>query len=100
MADGWMPSLSYLPIDPLGEATSRIDQAAADAGRDPASLRKVYNLNGIIGTESADPFRGSPDQWVEEVVRLVQVFGMNAFSFWPETDPQDQIRRFAELVVP
>jgi len=34
-ADGWMPSHGYLGLDKLGAASRRIDESAAQAGRDP-----------------------------------------------------------------
>ena len=99
-ADGWMPSLGFLPPDRVGDASRRIDDAAADAGRDPTAIRKVYNLNGMIGTGSAEPFQGSVDQWVDDIVTLVEGAGMNAFSYWPDGDHEAQIALFAEEVVP
>ena len=100
MADGWMPSLGFLPPDRVGDASRRIDDAAADAGRDPTAIRKVYNLNGMIGTGSAEPFHGSADQWVEDIVTLVEGAGMNAFAYWPDGDHEAQIALFAEEVAP
>lgn len=99
-ADGWMPSLSYLGIDRLGDAVARLDGAAEDAGRDPAGLRKIYNLNGIIGPESRAPFQGSVRQWVDQLVHVVEEFGMNGFVYWPGDDHKRQLAIFAEEVVP
>jgi alkanesulfonate monooxygenase SsuD/methylene tetrahydromethanopterin reductase-like flavin-dependent oxidoreductase (luciferase family) len=44
LADGWVPSLPYLPPDKVPEAMQRVDDAAAAEGRDPAQLRRVYNV--------------------------------------------------------
>ncbi|HYN19222.1 MAG TPA: LLM class flavin-dependent oxidoreductase, partial [Actinomycetes bacterium] len=41
LADGWVPSSSYLPPERLAAAQARIDDAAAAAGRDPADLRRL-----------------------------------------------------------
>ncbi|MHA6782059.1 LLM class flavin-dependent oxidoreductase [Pseudonocardia saturnea] len=99
-ADGWLPSHAFLGLDRLGEAVARIDDAATAAGRDPARLRKVYNISGLIGAESADPFQGSAAQWTDLLVSTVVGHGMNGFVFWPADDHEDQIARFAEEVVP
>ncbi|MFE1934513.1 LLM class flavin-dependent oxidoreductase [Streptomyces sp. NPDC059474] len=72
-ADGWMPSYGFLGLDRLKDAVARIDAGAHEAGRDPASLRKIYNLNGLIGSvESAVPFQGTTRQWADQLVALVR----------------------------
>ena len=40
-ADGWMPSHAFLGLDRLGDAVGRINDAAADACRDPDQIRKI-----------------------------------------------------------
>jgi alkanesulfonate monooxygenase SsuD/methylene tetrahydromethanopterin reductase-like flavin-dependent oxidoreductase (luciferase family) len=52
-ADGWVPSLGYLKPGELAEASSRIDDAARSAGRDPAAIRRVLNVGGNL---TADDF--------------------------------------------
>ena len=99
-ADGWQPSLLHLGLDRLGAASARVDAAARGAGRDPGSIRKVYNIAGVIGPESAQPFRGSPAQWVDQLVGLAHDHGMNGFVFWPECDYDRQVDLFATEVVP
>jgi alkanesulfonate monooxygenase SsuD/methylene tetrahydromethanopterin reductase-like flavin-dependent oxidoreductase (luciferase family) len=44
LADGWIPSQSYLPPDQVPEAMQRVDDAAQAEGRDPAQIRRLYNL--------------------------------------------------------
>ena len=87
-------------LDRLGEASERIDDAAASAGRDPATLRKVYNVSGMIGPASRQPFVGPPAQWVDDIVDVVRRFRMNTFAYWPADDYDRQIGLFAEEVVP
>ncbi|HET8536239.1 MAG TPA: LLM class flavin-dependent oxidoreductase, partial [Solirubrobacteraceae bacterium] len=43
--DGWLPSVGYAPPDTLGELSRTIDAAAEKAGRDPAEIRRLYNVN-------------------------------------------------------
>lgn len=47
-ADGWIPSLGYAPPPRIPEMQQRIDEAAEKAGRDPAEIRRAYNLSGRI----------------------------------------------------
>ncbi|WP_230529104.1 LLM class flavin-dependent oxidoreductase, partial [Streptomyces coeruleorubidus] len=99
-ADGWLPSHAYLGLDALPTAVRRIDDAALAAGRDPDTIRRVYNIAGVIQPESAGPFQGPAVQWTEHLVTLVRTVGMNGFVIWPERDHGQQIRAFAAEVVP
>ena len=99
-ANGWLPSHAYLGLDRLRAASSRVDDAARAAGRDPAQLRKLYNIAGFIGTESREPFAGSVGQWTEQLISVVIDYGMNGFAYWPVDDHDTQIARFAQEVVP
>jgi alkanesulfonate monooxygenase SsuD/methylene tetrahydromethanopterin reductase-like flavin-dependent oxidoreductase (luciferase family) len=99
-ADGWLPSHAFLGVDRLADAVARIDDAAAEAGRDPARLRKIYNISGLIGPESAEPFRGSVEQWTELLVSIATEHGMNGFVFWPADDHENQMARFAQEIAP
>ena len=99
-ADGWMPSHAFLGLDRLPDAVARVNAAAAAAGRDPAALRKIYNIAGLVGRESDQPFQGSAPQWTDQLASLVTEHGMNGFVFWPADDRENQLARFAEEVVP
>ena len=98
-ADGWLPSHAFLGVDKLPAALGRIDEAAHAAGRDPARLRKIYNISGLIGPETSEPFRGTVAQWTDQLL-AVHALGMNGFVYWPADDHEGQISRFAEDVVP
>jgi len=96
-----MPSYGFLGLDRLGEAVARLDAGAQEAGRDPASLRKICNLNGLISpVESTVPFQGDVRQWVDQLVSLVREYGMNGFVYWPDADHLRQLTLFALEVVP
>ncbi|MER7180303.1 LLM class flavin-dependent oxidoreductase [Streptomyces hyaluromycini] len=100
-ADGWMPSYGFLGLDRLKDAVARLDAGAQEAGRDPAALRKIYNLNGLISpVESAEPFQGNVRQWVDQLVSLVREYEMNGFVYWPDADHLRQLTVFALEVVP
>src|SRR4051794_28127589 len=47
-ADGWLPSLPYLPGGPsdLDALNAYIDEGAVDAGRSPAAIRRLLNVSG------------------------------------------------------
>ncbi len=99
-ADGWVPSSSYFPPARLAEAGRIIDDAAAEAGRDPAAVRRVYNLSGSIGTGS-EFLNGPVERWVDDLTTLHREHRVDGFVFWPsEGDIDVQVHQFAEEVVP
>jgi hypothetical protein len=91
-----VPTVANLLLRP----PARIDDAASAAGRDPATMRKVYNVGGMIGPESPEPFQGSVRQWVGQLVTIVREHGMNGFTFWPNDDREQQLAIFAAEVAP
>ncbi|RFS81804.1 LLM class flavin-dependent oxidoreductase [Actinomadura spongiicola] len=100
-ADGWLPSTPWAPPERLPELHARIDEAAVSAGRDPAEIRRLYNVNGTITDGASEGFlRGPVSQWTDELTDLAVGSGMDTFILWAEGDPETQIRRFAEEVVP
>jgi alkanesulfonate monooxygenase SsuD/methylene tetrahydromethanopterin reductase-like flavin-dependent oxidoreductase (luciferase family) len=98
VADGWVPSLRG-DISRLSEGSARLDDAAAAAGRDPAQIRRVVNVNGqITDGPSQGLLHGPINQWVDEVTDLAVGYGFDTFVFWGEGE--DQLPRFAEEVAP
>ncbi len=66
LGDGWIPSSPYAPRDRLPALQARIDEAAVEAGRDPATITRAYNVLGVITDgESRGSLRGPVDQWVD-----------------------------------
>jgi alkanesulfonate monooxygenase SsuD/methylene tetrahydromethanopterin reductase-like flavin-dependent oxidoreductase (luciferase family) len=99
-ADGWVPSAGWAPPEDLPGYLKQIEDAAADAGRDAGSIRRVYNLMGAIGPETGERFVGPVSFWVAELSQMADA-GMDAFIFWPgEEDPIAQAEAFATEVVP
>jgi alkanesulfonate monooxygenase SsuD/methylene tetrahydromethanopterin reductase-like flavin-dependent oxidoreductase (luciferase family) len=99
-ADGWVPSAGWAPPEELHGYLRRIEDGAARAGRDAASIRRVYNLSGSIGPPGGERFVGPVSSWVDELVRLVET-GMDGFIFWPGgEDPVGQAEAFATEVAP
>lgn len=101
LADGWVPSSSYVPPEALADKHARIDDAARAAGRDPAEIQRVYNVFGeITSRESRGFLQGPPDQWVDELTELVLDGGMDTFVLGVADDHLGQIRRFAAEIAP
>jgi alkanesulfonate monooxygenase SsuD/methylene tetrahydromethanopterin reductase-like flavin-dependent oxidoreductase (luciferase family) len=101
LADGWIPSLSWATPDRVPALQKRIDDGAAQAGRDPAQIRRAYNIGGTI---SDGPTRGlidgPPAHWIEMLTGFTRELGFDTFVFWPAGDPIGQVERFASEVVP
>jgi alkanesulfonate monooxygenase SsuD/methylene tetrahydromethanopterin reductase-like flavin-dependent oxidoreductase (luciferase family) len=102
LADGWVPSLPRLPLEEVPGRQAAIDDAARAAGRDPAAIRRVANVNGLITDgEQEGWLRGPADHWVQELVRLARELRFDGFVLWPDhEDPLGQTERFASEVAP
>ncbi|MDO5683128.1 MAG: LLM class flavin-dependent oxidoreductase [Propionibacteriaceae bacterium] len=70
-ADGWLPSLSFVPPEKLPDAHARIDEGCAKAGREPSSINRIYNLWGDH----------SVAEWTELLTGFTVEHGMNAYVF-------------------
>jgi alkanesulfonate monooxygenase SsuD/methylene tetrahydromethanopterin reductase-like flavin-dependent oxidoreductase (luciferase family) len=102
LADGWVPSLPRLPLEDVASRQELINEAARAAGRDPAQIRRVANIKGVItdGVTTAW-LHGPVDHWVEELVRLVRDLRFDGLVLWPDTEGVlIQTERFAREVVP
>lgn len=86
LADGWVPSQSYMPPDQVPDAMARIDEAAAAEGRDPKAIRRVYNLLSDKPAEA------------EQVAGFILELGFNTFIFSP--DDEREIDRLASELIP
>ena len=97
-----MPSLPRLPLEEVPSRQDAIDEAARKAGRDPATIRRVANLNGVIADGATEGWlRGPADHWVEEIVKLVRDLRFDGFVAWFDDEDQlGQTERFAREVVP
>jgi alkanesulfonate monooxygenase SsuD/methylene tetrahydromethanopterin reductase-like flavin-dependent oxidoreductase (luciferase family) len=100
LADGWVPSSPYMPPERLPAAQARIDEAAVAAGRDPAAIRRLYNISGRIGPGGGGFLDGPAAQWVEQLLPLVTDTGMDTLVLWPSESPARQLELFAAEVAP
>ena len=97
LADGWLPSMSYVPPDTLAERNALIDDAAAAAGRAPADVRRLYNVNPGGGRDRPG-LVGPPGDWPEQLAELALTHGMSTFILG--SDDPHAIRDFGEDVAP
>lgn len=101
LADGWLPSLGPMSPDALNDANRRIDDAATAAGRSPADILRIYNVNGRITDGSSNGFLDGPvDQWVDQLSELTVDYGMDGYILGPADDSPEQLRRFATEIAP
>ena len=101
LADGWIPSLGYRPIEEIPAMRRRIDAAAEAAGRDPAQIRGVLNL-GVRIDPAATPrpglVTGSTQQVAAQLHELVTHYGFTGFNFLIQNP--DDLQQLAEEVLP
>ena len=103
LADGWIPSLGYKPIDEFPAMRHRIDAAAEASGRRPDEIRSILNLSISIGPEAQpqqDAVTGSARQAISQLRHFLGL-GFTGFNFL--VGGPDQIatmQRIAEEVLP
>lgn len=101
LGNGWLPSSMYADPDQLAAMTARLDSAAVDAGRDPADVRRVYNITGRFERRAGEGFlNGPPSHWAEQLTDLALRLGVSGFVLAPGGDPERDLRTFAEEVAP
>jgi alkanesulfonate monooxygenase SsuD/methylene tetrahydromethanopterin reductase-like flavin-dependent oxidoreductase (luciferase family) len=91
----------YASPQELAAMAARVDRAAEEAGRDPASIRRVLNVAGTIADGEAEGLlQGPPEHWVEVLRGLRQDAGFDTFVLAPQGDVMEQIERLAREVAP
>ncbi|GAA5084776.1 alkanesulfonate monooxygenase SsuD/methylene tetrahydromethanopterin reductase-like flavin-dependent oxidoreductase (luciferase family) [Thermocatellispora tengchongensis] len=100
--DGWISPLNiYVRPDEVPGKQKLIDDAARSAGRDPASIRRIYNVIGTIGNVRGGPgLAGDVRVWTDTLTSWAVELGFDTFIFWPVTAHQAQLDVFAAEVVP
>ncbi len=111
-ADGWLPSLGVLTREKLRAGNEQIDEAAERAGRDRRSVRRLINVQGLIGEQSApsrselpvgyladEPFGGPAGWWVETIAGFAED-GFDTIVFWPVDPSPEQVERLIADVMP
>ena len=101
LADGWVPSLSWATPEIVPGLHRRVDEGAAEVGRDPAEIRRLYNVSGrIVDGPTNGLLDGPVEHWIETLTGFARELGFDTFIFWPVDEPLPQLERFAEEVVP
>ena len=103
LADGWIPSVDLAPPERVPAMWERIARAAREAGRDPADITAVYNLEVRVD-ERAEPHpfvvSGSPAEVADQLHGFARL-GFTAFNFIPfGSDSDGQAERLAGEVIP
>ncbi|MBP3035176.1 LLM class flavin-dependent oxidoreductase [Arthrobacter sp. zg-ZUI100] len=99
-ADGWVPTLGYLPGGPgdLAALNATIDGAAVAAGRDPAVVRRLLNVGGTFTDAGGGLLRGPAGQWAAELAEIALEYGTSGFIL--ATDSAEDLARFGQEVAP
>jgi|SRR5919108_280746 alkanesulfonate monooxygenase SsuD/methylene tetrahydromethanopterin reductase-like flavin-dependent oxidoreductase (luciferase family) len=117
LSDGWVSPLStYTSNDETKTRQRQIDESAKKNGRPPESIRRIAQLVGVIDEQERSgesgkkpffihekrPFVGSVSRWVDWLVSSIKDLGFDTLIFWPsvEGEEEDQVRIFAEQIVP
>lgn len=100
VANGWLPSLGYLPEGPasLAAMNAEIDAAAIAAGRQPSDIRRMLNINGQFQTTERGLFQGPPESWARQIVELNRDYGISTFIL--ATDDPAVTAAFGTIVAP
>lgn len=106
LADGWVPSMSYVPPAKAVSSNAIIDEAARAAGREPAAIRRIYNIGGevtvAIEAGASDDDRqivGPRDHWVQVLTHLAVDHGFSTFVLWGEPTVT-RLREFIDEIAP
>jgi len=102
LADGWVPASGVARMGEFEGLATRIDDAAVAAGRDPATIRRIINVGGVLtdGIRGDGPLDGPVDQWIETLASWALEFRVDAFIVWPPDTGTEMIDRLAAEVVP
>lgn len=97
LAEGWLPSLGYAAPQALDAMNATIDEAAQQAGRSPAAIRRLYNIHGRFGT-GGGLLEGRPRDWAEQLAEITLDQGMSTYLL--AVSSLDEVERFAAEVAP
>lgn len=110
MADGLLVSRNRVPPRRLLQLNHLIDEGAKEAGREPAAIRRGYNLMGVLDLGRDDTkaanlednyLQGDAAHWAEKILEWHDDYRQDTFIFWPVAGNQTiQIEAFVREVVP
>lgn len=100
-ADGWLPSIEYLPAgaSSLPELNRRIDAAAVHANHAPSQIRRLMNFMDVdFSSNGHGSLAGNPEEWIDRLATLALEHGISAFL--TGGDDLSTTERFAAEVAP
>ncbi|BBX62528.1 N5,N10-methylene tetrahydromethanopterin reductase [Mycobacterium saskatchewanense] len=97
--DVWISSSPFLGPDQLSAANKIIDNAAVAARREPATVRRAYNIAGEFTAAQGGFLHGPPAKWAEQLTDVALAEGVSVFILF-RVESADVIERFAAEVVP
>lgn len=110
VGDGLLISTSYVRPEQLPRFNRLVDEGADEAGREPAEIRRGYNLMGVLDLDRADTtldtrkpglLYGDVDYWVEQILHFHDEYRQDTFTFWPVAGNERlQLEAFGREVVP
>ncbi len=102
LADGWIPGMfPYLKPEQLAPMAARVDEAARAAGRDPGSIRRIWNISGTITPRpTGNLFNDSVEGWAQSLADVSLEHGFDTYLLFEGKDAEAQLRTFALEVVP
>jgi alkanesulfonate monooxygenase SsuD/methylene tetrahydromethanopterin reductase-like flavin-dependent oxidoreductase (luciferase family) len=93
IGDGWVsPLMSYKPPFAAADANRVIDRAATEAGRNPADIRRLYNIQGAFtrqrthALDSDGEITGPPKQWTDVLTHFALDLGFDTFVLAGDND--------------
>lgn len=103
LADGWIPSYGYRPLEQVPGMRARMLAAAQAAGREPGQITCAFHVQ-IRVDERAQPspgiVTGPPGVVAEELIGFVKL-GFTALSLAPAgEDRREQAERIAKEIMP
>ena len=106
LADGWVPSMSYVSPAKAMKSNAIIDEAARSAGRDPAAIRRIYNVAGDVAplveagvSDEDNQIVGPRDHWIDVLTHLATDIGFSTFVLWG-VPAAPRLRMFIEEIAP
>lgn len=99
-ADGWITGGAWMTDvrRELTEGNEQVDDAATAAGRDPRSVRRIFDFYGAAGHGKRPLVRGGPSDWVEILFPLTVEYGIDTFIL--VSDNTRELRLWGEEVGP
>jgi alkanesulfonate monooxygenase SsuD/methylene tetrahydromethanopterin reductase-like flavin-dependent oxidoreductase (luciferase family) len=93
LGDGWLPSLGthYLSDEDAARAQAAVDEAAREAGRDPADVVRAANVMAL---------EGDPGSWPDRLAGVTELGFTTLLVGVPEEDPLGFVERLGQETGP